>query len=226
MKDDGGFGYMIGVKTLFPDKEYFIKCVKAGGDIPLPRHEPGYRLYGDILRWHEEKPSELFSKEFAELVYATLDSWRMNVRRAKLCEFNFFYQQMQESRTTLLKLNDIRIEDASDNDISSAATLFERLKLTKTDSKIVTTSKTLHFYLPNFIPPIDRENTLSELFYPNYSPSDEKKCFESILAEYKLVCESLGLSKRVIIDNFKNSPSIPIPKIIDFAIIGRRLLRK
>ncbi len=144
----------------------------------------------------------------------------MNSRRAKLRKFESFYKQIHKNKQLIQQLRKVKIETATDEDISKAGKLFRNLHLMKSGAKLVGTSKTLHFYLPNFVPPIDRENTLNKSFSNGYYPLDEQKCFEFILHEYKKLCVKFSLRKGQYRKNFDGWLSLPIPKIIDDAIIG------
>ena len=56
-------------------------------------------------------------------------------------------------------------------------TLFENMKVTNSNSKLVSFSKTLHFLLPNLVMPMDRANTLPFFKCEDLSFNGFKKIF-------------------------------------------------
>ena len=134
-------------------------------------YDPGLYLYNLMSNYLFE---EKFSNEFIELVYTTLTAWNMNQRGAKLVKFDLFKQSIFDNKNIIQSLEKYRIEeldtiiDVIEKPIRS---LFNKLNLVETQSKLVTFSKTLHFFLPNLLMPIDRAYTLC-FFYKNYNKAD------------------------------------------------------
>ena len=94
----------------------------------------------------------------------------------------------------------------------------------KSKSKLVATTKVMHFLLPNLIPPMDREYTM-KFFGKNLptikSDKDEKniekeiEIFEFIFKKIKKISQEVDCSK------FIDKEFLPtIPKVIDNAIVS------
>jgi hypothetical protein len=118
--------------------------------------------------------------------------------------------------------------------------LFNGLAVMKSSSRIVGVSKTLHFLLPDLVPPIDRRRVLKCLFgSPSYYrelppgpcasirvmlPGDvtpriqrEFNKFGDILFEYTRLSRHVGLSKADVDGKGWNTS---VPKLIDNAVIA------
>jgi len=173
----------------------------------------------------------VFTKEFIEYIYATLASWGMHRmgpenKGAKMNDFDSFQNCILSNKETILKLKDCRLEKVNIEEIKSE---LEELylgfwSLMKSNSKLVASSKVMHFLLPHLIPPMDREYTMK--FFGKNLPSissfedknniaKELKIFLSTLLEMMNISHQVDCSK-FIDDNF--SPTIP--KVIDNAIVS------
>ena len=87
----------------------------------------------------------------------------------------------------------------------------------ETNSKIVGTSKTLHFILPELVVPIDREYTLRFFGEKNLASKNEEKIFVELFDRFYKISQKLKLDEV----NFKKSKFQPsVAKLIDNAIIG------
>ena len=73
-------------------------------------------------------------------------------------------------------MSDYTIRTLDDKAIIILTGLFEKLNLVKTKSPLVTFSKTLHFFLPNLVVPIDRRYTCDFFkIYPNRINGKERE---------------------------------------------------
>lgn len=163
--------------------------------------------------------------DFFELLYATLYSWDMNTRGAKLKGFKDFKSALLVNKEDILKLQNCKIDEITENQINKGIfpileRLFKNLKTAKNETQIVSLSKTLHFMLPYLIMPIDRRYTMSYLYgHNNYSNNweSEFKTFKEVFYFFYEV------AKRSNLDN-KNLPhgrlNTSVPKVVDNAIIG------
>ena len=114
-------------------------------------------------------PSEdKFTPDYIKYVYAMLKLWNMNNKKAKLSKLDIFTETIKNNADKIKQLftyDLIKIDDKS-NEIFTE--LFNNLILVKTKSPLVTFSKTLHFFLPNIVVPIDRKYTCNFFkLYPN-----------------------------------------------------------
>lgn len=181
-------------------------------------HDPGNYLYYLTFNY---KFSQKFDDKFFELLYATLISWNMNSRAAKLSDFEKFTASILSHKDDFKKLEKVTIVDL-ESQKGTIKKLFNELELVDTKTPLVTFSKTLHFILPNLIAPIDRKYTL-RFFYgknPEGCFTSRQKQFEvfwKIEMEFsKYAQKQKDLSSYVEVNGWNRS----IPKVLDNAVIG------
>jgi len=149
-----------------------------------------------------------------EILYATLVSWDMNSRGAKMKYFDEF------KASILSNLESFREFEYFENNgriltstlISILRKSYDNLDLMKTEGKLVSNSKALHFLFPRLFMPMDRKNTLS-FFYGNTNESI-KKYIEIIEFSYEIINASENWD--IYLDDNWNTT---VPKMIDNAII-------
>jgi hypothetical protein len=115
------------------------------------------------------------AKIFHELVYATLTSWGMHRMgesvTAKLTEFHVFSAALKKIVESVGDLAGRSIVDLSDAEAdlitSRLCRVVEKPGITASDAPLVANSKTLHFILPDLVPPMDRSYTGRFFFGPN-----------------------------------------------------------
>lgn len=201
---------------LFGTRNGFLKAADAG---ERSLYEPAWRLYFEVLTWHR-LGQDLYSKEFLELAYATLDSWRMNIRGAKLLEFNKFQENIRVHKEEFEELRNCRIDAVNPEQCEKAKALFRKLRIMKSGRQLVGKSKLMHFYLPNFIPIIDTANTIRVVRAGRY-PADEAIFFSKMLDWCRNLCKDFNLKE----DDQPSTPfnqvdlKLPLPKLIDDAIM-------
>jgi len=181
-------------------------------------YDPGQFLYNLVIDFPNETK---FSDKFIELIYTTLIAWNMNQRGAKLSDFNTFKQSLLEHEKTIKLLEINRIDKLSDiNGLQEIIkSLFINLQLVAKDKpKLVTFSKTLHFFLPNLLMPIDRTYTI-KFFYNNTNvPQGDDSQFAMYFDIFKQFVQlAMSYNFNNHIDNNWNRN---IPKIIDNVIIA------
>ena len=218
---------LINLKEFFKDSNEINNCLKKVEDEYRPNSAANY-LYNLILKEHiDNKCINIKNRCFIDLIWATLDAWNMNSRSAKLADIEDFKKNLidnTEATEAIESLKKYSIEDLSEkNDKSKGIfeqlkTLFNMLKLTDTDTKLVTFSKTMHFLLPNLIVPIDRKYTLK--FFElniNNAKDEEFDHFTNIESTFGLFASEVNLDDFVS----KNSKWCKYKtKIIDNVIIG------
>jgi len=180
-------------------------------------YDPGMYLYNLVTKYSGEKK---FTEDFIELVYTTLIAWNMNQRGAKLSEFNFFKKSLIENQLAIQSLEKYRIEDLESIDEVKKQInfLFENLNLVAEDKpKLVTFSKTVHYFLPNLLMPIDRAYTLM-FFYKNINFDKNKQ----IQIYFEIFEQFQQFAKKYIgyFDRYDNQWNKNIPKMIDNIIIA------
>lgn len=183
--------------------------------------DPGWYLYRKLLKYNL---SDKFSTDFIELIYVTLSAWNMNSRGAKLQEFDLFEESILNHKKTLMQLGQEELKNIGNKSVKDALKdLFAHLNLVAHGKpKLVTYSKTFHFFLPDLIVPIDRKYTLC-FFYGNiYVPQSIEKQFDRFIEIENEFCRlHNNVDFRKYIDDNWN---LNIPKILDNLIIGYRKL--
>ena len=187
---------------------------------------------GDINKFYRQGPDLYFYKKvFAqrqgcsihqflnldyniEILYATLVSWDMNSRGAKMQYFDDFknclllnlsYFEKIESFENIGKINYHKLR-------AILGEIYDNLTFMKTGGSLVSNSKVLHFLFPSLLLPMDRNNTLN-YFYNNTGESKQKYlaimdiCFEIMQKD-----ENWG-------NYLDNKWNTTVPKMIDNAIL-------
>jgi hypothetical protein len=181
------------------------------------------KQYVNVVEYSGDK----FSNEFIKSVYKILISWGMNSQGAKLSDFTDFKESIISNKETIQKLQGYRLEEIDsfgiiEEDIKS---LFENLNLVKTNSKFVTFAKTMHFFVPNLLMPMDGKYTVtffygnaSALYYGSVHNRDEKH-----RQMYKYIFEDTRKYARKLMskgDFLNDGWSRNVPKLIDSLIIA------
>lgn len=160
-----------------------------------------------------------------ELLYATLTSWDMNSRGAKMLYFKDIDENFMENFAALSShfqlLEEYQGDEQYENQFETFQEFLEMIRETynyshvmKTNSKIVSNSKIFHFLLPDSFMPIDGKYTLNYL-YGNNSESTNK-FMEIFNFVYEIVEILIDLNAGDYLDEmFYRS----YPKLIDEAII-------
>ena len=144
----------------------------------------------------------------------------MNSRAAKLQDFDLFEKSIVQNKKQLIALFDKTIFDLNKVELKDEIYfLFNSLDLVHIGKPpLVTFSKTMHFFLPKLISPIDRRYTLT-YFYNNVNvPNTIEKQFAKFWAIQQ---KYLGIATEYNLSNFvDNKWNSTIPKVVDNIIIG------
>lgn len=187
----------------------------------LANNDKARILYNQILDSSSPKNSD----EHLTLIYNTLKAWNMGSRGAKLQDLNIFKNSItDETNWTVIE----RLQSKTILDLPTVCeelkSLFDRLDLTQTKTKLVTTSKTMHFLLPNLVVPIDNRYTLRFFGIENSGWSAENKRTkesEVFIGLEKAFAEFAIKNYKVLKANIHPKGfSRNIPKVIDNFIIG------
>jgi hypothetical protein len=178
----------------------------------LYRRGPSLYFYKRViqLRQKSENIRAFLNDDYnLEILYATLVSWDMDSRGAKMKDFNDF----KKSLINCLPEFEI-IEESKDLNslIPVLEKTFKKLHLMKGKSRLVSNSKILHFLFPNLLMPMDGKNTL-DFFYNNTNESF-KKYINIIKFSNEIMNESLDWDSYMH-GGWNTTP----PKIIDNAIM-------
>ena len=175
---------------------------------------------------------KIFCTDFIELVYATLASWGMHRmgpdnKGAKMNDFGAFKDCIMKNKELFIELSPLKLEEVK-LDVESIEKLNKIYSylgpLMRSNSKLVATTKVMHFFLPDLVPPMDREYTMKffNIILPTIKSSNDHKniekeveIFNFVLLKMQDICKNVDCKK--FIDNLF-SPSVP--KVLDNAIVG------
>lgn len=144
----------------------------------------------------------------------------------KLHNYAHFREQITEQRDQLVTLEPLRIWDLTENTMEEVlgrvGDMLDRMRISKSDSHLVATTKVLHHVLPDLIPPIDRNYTLRYFGLSTMLPS--QKAARSIFLELfplfahvaRTIPDPIQAHVRLGEENWHTS----FTKVIDSAIIG------
>jgi hypothetical protein len=174
-----------------------------------------YRRITALRNQHSSLESFLSDDYNLEILYATLVSWDMNSRGAKMKYFDDFKENLISNARQLYELEQCAMAFDPNDIFSTLICLrktFSKLNLMETDSRLVSNSKCLHFFFPSLCMPMDRTNTLIYL-YGNTGES-ENKYLEICQFAFEIMQSPNNYHQ--FLDNQWNTT---IPKMIDNAII-------
>ena len=209
------------LEDVFSDKEYVYSCLLLTSEKYRSR-EPGKFLYEMAMK---TLPKNRFSRQYIELVYTTLKAWGMNSRRARLSSFEEFERSIIRNKSILFRLESKNIKKLNDDDIKKLEHLFYDMKLTDTKTALVTFSKTMHFFLPNLIVPIDGQYTLTFFGKKNHNSFDDEAKEFSVFANIEKAY-SIFANKHNLKECLNGGWNQNVPKILDNLVIGYTLKNK
>lgn len=207
------------IKNRIHKIEQIVATIKTRISEINERYRTGPDLYFykrlNHLRNNSESIESFLRNDYhIEILYATLVSWDMNSRGAKMKYFDEFKASILSCLNQFKQLENFE-KNASTDPIRSISTLrntYENLSLMKSGGKLVSNSKLLHFLFPQLCMPMDRMNTLS-YFYGNTGESINKY-IEIIELSYEIINRTENW------DNYLDyNWNTTVPKMIDNAII-------
>jgi len=183
------------------------------------------RLYKEVLscRKSSKKVVDFLRNDSnLELMHRTLIEWDMNSRGAKIEDLEPFKHNIVDNINSFQEIENAGeyIQNISniDNLCKRLKTIYNNLKIMKSDAKLVSNSKLLHFVFPNLLLPIDRKYSLT-YFYGNTGDS-LNKYLEIIRFSHRLAKQDINWANYIDKQNWNTG----IPKIIDNAIILKNKL--
>ncbi len=174
-----------------------------------------YKRVTSLRKGHNSVKSFLSDNQALEILYATLVSWDMNSRGARMKYFDDFKDSLLLAEGELCELEKCALNfdpRSTQRLLPCLRKAFSELNLMETDGRLVSNSKCLHFLFPSVCMPMDRTNTL-KYFYGNTNES-ENKYIEITQFSFEIMCAVTGCNQ--FIDDLWN-PSIP--KMIDNSVI-------
>ncbi len=189
-------------------------------------------LYNLVLKKHKdyELKQLLDSDEFYILLYATLDSWGMNSRGAKLIELDLFIKNIKQNKNLFLELEKYNLSNIDVDELNQLldtkiALLYKNTKIINSrqtnlfvKDPLVVNSKLFHFILPKLFVPMDRKYTMSYFYRTvntNYMRFKEVMRFNlKFLTDYN--------KNNDLLDKFQNKFRYELypSKLFDNVIIG------
>jgi len=184
------------------------------------RKGPDLYFYRKTMALRRKKPLiELLADEsdrYLELIYATLVSWDMNSRGAKIKYFDKFKVSILKNKRSLLHLSSYTLDNLSDKEFGEARRVCEKtysnMHVMVSRGRLVSNSKTMHFIIPDLVMPMDRQNTL-KFFFGNTGESRSR--FLTVLDRSYQIAKIIDLGQ--FLDEEWN---LSITKVIDNAIIS------
>lgn len=145
---------------------------REGPDLYFYRKTIGLRRAKNINELFDDSEDR-----FIELLYATLVSWDMNSRGAKMAYFDEFKQSILGCSSRFSELSTYVLDKLAEEEFRNVKKLlsgiYSNLNLMKTSGRLVSNSKVMHFILPDLVMPMDREHTL-KFFFGNTGESPSK----------------------------------------------------
>lgn len=187
----------------------FNRIYRSGPDLYF------YKRTIDLNKQANELSDFINNDYNLEIIYATLVSWDMNSRGAKMKYFDDFKENILQISHQLEKLWKKRLEDIGDFEtiLSVVSDIYDKLHVMKGGGKLVSNSKLLHFLFPHLLIPMDRSNTL--VYFYGHTNESKNKYMDLIRWSHSFVKNnSIDWAKHL--DNQWNST---IPKILDNAVI-------
>ncbi|MEW6586670.1 MAG: hypothetical protein AB1442_13820 [Nitrospirota bacterium] len=154
------------VKTKYDDK---ISQVLENAEIYHDAYYKAEVFRGPSLYFHERAlatRNDPASLTHLEYVYATLASWgmhRMGPGGSKMQSFRVLLRSVQDLGGRIAEAQTFDFREMTDVKWAVLREIFCRIKVMASGTTLVGNSKVMHHMLPNVIPPIDREYTLSLL---------------------------------------------------------------
>ena len=143
--------------------------------------------FGGPSIYFHEKALECIDKEFLsekhlEYIYATLASWgmhRMGKMGAKMPDFDIFKNSILAAKKELIIWKELNIKQIGEKEfhklLPNLTKVCFNITATTSNSRLVSSSKTLAHILPDLVCPMDREYTLM-FFYESKSLTKKKEC--------------------------------------------------
>lgn len=209
--------YLDRLLDVFKNIEYQRQCIEKCEE--KFRSDDADRIF---YKYIISYPDDKFTSDYIKHVYAMLILWNMNKRGAELSEIKVFTETILENSQKIKQLSRDKLSEINDKSFEIFEDLFNNLTLVKTKSPLVTFSKTLHFFLPNLVVPIDGKYTCNFFKINPYQENGkkEKLQFDIFINLHKAFCEfAQKYSLSDLVDKTSDR-NLNIPKVIDNMLIG------
>ena len=217
----------------FSDFDIVRHCVLnclAGYRVEDQERNKAGMLYINVLKLPYES---MFERANIVIVRDTLIEWNMNTRGAKLEKEDRFIELIQNVKPIFDQLNQYTlldfINESKCKEIEKLlCELYRTLKIS-INNPFVTTSKTLHFYMPQLFIPIDRTYTVN--YFTNYRGADlpnkenKKDLVKWAISFHKLLAQ-LYYRFEEDFNELSTQTKIPVTKLLDDVLIGFAIYRR
>lgn len=140
---------------------------------------PSIYFHQKALEWQQ---NDFLSERHLEYVYATLSAWgmhRMGKTGAKMPDFDIFKNSILAAKKELIIWKELNIKQIGEKEfhklLPDLTKVCFNITATTSNSRLVSSSKTLAHILPDLVCPMDREYTLM-FFYESKSLTKKKEC--------------------------------------------------
>lgn len=161
---------------------------------------------------------------FLDYLYATLVTWGMDNRGARLSGCASFVETLRANRKQIIELGNHTLRTLNEMDVDDSVeisiqiwSVLSNLKICETRSQLVAGSKALHHLLPDLVPPVDRKYTLT-FFLGRKGIRKPGADFLQVLRDYKYIYGVVPEAVDSLVGT--NRMNTSITKVIDNAIIG------
>ena len=228
------------VKTIF--EENLGKLTDELDDyLELTLKIPDSVFTGPSVYFHQEaikaaRDEKLFlEKRHKEMIYAMLPAWGMHHtgnHSVKTVNYKIFENEIKKISGKCDELKHKTILTATDTDVCKIVDLIIELNVSEANTRLVSSSKTLHHILPNLIPPIDRAYSVrfmrQSVFNTNTiqlsSLKSEKNLAKTFIEEMKVFIEKHEVPmKKYVKKTFDSSHpnfNTSLPKLFDNLIVA------
>ncbi len=186
-------------------------------------------LNSKMLSWHKRTmdlrkdlggaANSIDSDEYLRALHNTLDAFGMDIKGAKLKEYDIFAASVREYRRDIVALERVGVAQIDADVTRRLWRIIQGMELSWTKSQMVTGSKTLHHLLPQLLPPIDRRYT--RRFFRYHSSQFQnypEGAFKRMLSYFAQIAQRVDLASYV--GTATTAWATSESKMIDNAIIG------
>jgi hypothetical protein len=208
----------------------------ANADVYHAAYYKAETFSGPSLYFHRRALSTRFppgDKIHLEYIYATLASWgmhRMGKGGSKMQDFSVFSRSIGLLLPKIAEVQQYDLREMKDDNWAVIKEIFQRIRVMASATSLVGNSKIMHHMMPNMVPPIDRQYTLTYLHGNTNIKNDleyEWQVMKDIIAEFFVpVVLNDQFSNRAETWISKKDDSFPWDtsplKVVDNLIIGSR----
>ncbi len=157
-----------------------------------------------------------YTDDCLKSVYYTLGKFGMNIKGSVLVDRRKFIDRIRMCRCWIVSFEDNSITNIDSETINRIWETITRLRISENNSQIVAASKTLHFLMPQLMPPIDRAYTRPFFSYHQNQFQNNEPTFKFIMPRLVKIASGIDLSAYVGKSDWATSEA----KVIDNAIVG------